>query len=126
MFVGLLTPDGRVVEANQPALETFGLNREQVLGRRLDELDPFSYSRAVQDQLSRALDRAGRGEPSRYDVELRSGARSIVVELSLQPLRDASGEVAYRAARTRTTCSSPSTTCASASAEIRSSVSSAV
>jgi two-component system, NarL family, sensor histidine kinase UhpB len=95
MFVGLLSPDGRVVEANRAALEAFGLRRDQVLGSRLDELPPWSVSGAVQQQLRDALDRAARGESSRYDFELIVGGRPVVVEFSLRPMRNASGEVTF-------------------------------
>src|ERR1700687_1728924 len=71
MFVGLMTPQGILIEANRPALEAAGLKPEDVLGKPFEETCWWTYSREVQQQLREAIARAVRGEVSRYDVQVR-------------------------------------------------------
>src|SRR6202142_13831 len=69
MFVGLLTPDGTLIEANRPALMATGLKPEDALGKPFDEIAPWNYSPEIKRQLREAIDRAARVEASRYDVQ---------------------------------------------------------
>lgn len=50
-FVGLLEPDGTLLEANQPALEAAGLRREDVLGRPVEQTYWFGHSAAAREQV---------------------------------------------------------------------------
>lgn len=96
MFVGLLTPDGTLIEVNQAALTATGLTREDMLGRPCADIYPFTYSRDVQQQLNEAIDRSARGEASRYDMEIRTADdQPIIIDFSLQPLRGESGRVEF-------------------------------
>ena len=96
IFVGLMTPEGKLIEANKSALEATGFKPEDVLGRPFAELSPWCYSEEVQRQLRDALALAARGEPSRYDVKLRVGENHFIdIDFSLQPLRDESGKVVF-------------------------------
>jgi PAS domain S-box-containing protein len=95
MFVGLMTPQGILIEANRPALEAAGLKPEDVLGKPFEETYWWTYSREVQEQLREAIARAVRGEVSRYDVQVRIADGQIIdVDFSLQPVREA-GEVVF-------------------------------
>lgn len=96
MFVGLLTPDGILVEANRSALAAADLTPADVLGKRFDETYWWSYAEETKQQLRAAIERAVRGEPSRYDVTIRAGEdRVIDIDFSLQPLRDPEGRVVF-------------------------------
>jgi two-component system, sensor histidine kinase and response regulator len=94
MFVGLMTPDGILIEANRPALTAAGLEPEDVLGKPFEETYWWTHSPAVQQQLRRAIALAAGGEPSRYDVQVRAGEdRFIDIDFCLQPLRNEAGDV---------------------------------
>ncbi len=96
MFVGLLRPDGVLVEVNRPALEAAGLAAADVIGEPIEETYWFSHSSEARQQLQSAIARAARGEASRYDLEIRIGAdRFLVVDFSLRPLRDDAGRVVF-------------------------------
>jgi two-component system sensor histidine kinase/response regulator len=96
MFVGLMTPQGILIEVNQPALAAAGLKPEDVLGKLLEDTYWWAYSRDVQEQLRQAIARAAAGEASRYDVQVRSAQHHFIdVDFSLQPLRDEYGEVVF-------------------------------
>ena len=95
-FLGLMTPDGILIEANGPALDAAELRPEDVLGKRFDQTYWWSHSETVREQLRAAMARAAAGEPSRYDVQVCvAGARLVWIDFSLNPVRDAAGRVVY-------------------------------
>ena len=96
MFVGLLTPEGVLVEVNHAPLEACGLAPADVIGKRFEDTPWWSYSPEVQQQLRAAIDRATQGESSHYEVSVRgAGNRPIDIEFSLQPLRNELGAVEF-------------------------------
>jgi diguanylate cyclase (GGDEF)-like protein/PAS domain S-box-containing protein len=96
MFVGLMTPQGILIEANRPALAAAGLKPEDVLGKGFAETYWWTHSAEVQQQLREAIARAARGEASRYDVQVRVAENHLIdVDFSLQPVRNEKGEVAF-------------------------------
>ena len=96
MFVGLMTPEGILVEANRPALAAAGLKPEDVLGKPFEDARWWSFSQPVQRQLREAIARAARGEASRYDTQVCvAGDEIIDVDFSLQPLLDDHGKVTF-------------------------------
>jgi PAS domain-containing protein len=70
-FVGVMTPDGILIEANRTALAAAALHPEDVLGKPFAETYWWSYSVDVQNQLRAAIERATTGETVRYDVVVR-------------------------------------------------------
>lgn len=96
MLVGLLAPDGTVIEANRPALAAAALKPEDVLGKPVDETYWWAYSPDIQRQVREAVGRAARGEASRYDVDVRvADHQFITLDFSLEPVRDNTGTVVY-------------------------------
>jgi PAS domain S-box-containing protein len=96
MLVGLMTPDGTLIEANRPALKIAGLKPEDVLGKPFEETYWWSYSESLKQQLRDTIRRAARGEICRYDVAVRVGEnRFITIDFCLQPLVDERGRVLY-------------------------------
>jgi PAS domain S-box-containing protein len=95
-FVGVLTPDGTLVEANRAALQAASLCPEDVLGRPFEQTYWWSYSPDVQSRLRAAIERAARGEPSRFDAVNRVGPdRFVTVDFMLAPLTDERGRVTH-------------------------------
>jgi PAS domain S-box-containing protein len=93
-FMGLLTPDGILIEANQTALDFGGLTRDEVLNRPFWETRWWTISEAVQTQLKNAIARAAGGEFVRYEVEvLGVGNSTTTIDFSLKPVCDKSGQV---------------------------------
>ena len=87
-LIGLLTPEGVLVEVNRGALVFAGVEREQVVGKPLD-MAPWwmDSSAAAEEWLRRAIQEASRGRFIRYEVEVRSGTgRPAVIDLSLTPI----------------------------------------
>ncbi len=95
-FVGVLTPDGILIEANRTALEAVNLGVEDVIGIPFAETYWWSYSTQSQARLNEAIQRAAAGETIRYDVQIRLEAEHfILIDFSLIPLFDAQGNVEY-------------------------------
>lgn len=96
MFVGLMTTEGILIEANRSALAVAGLNSQDVIGKPFEQTYWWAYSPQVQEQLRTAISRAARGEASRYDVRVRTGEDQFIdIDFSLQPLRDETGKIAF-------------------------------
>ncbi|MCK6483934.1 MAG: PAS domain S-box protein [Phycisphaerae bacterium] len=93
-FVGLLSPDGVLLDANRAAYERAGLRRQDVVGRPLVDSYWISHSPAVQARFADAIQRAGAGETVHFETTVRmAGERLITIDFSLVPLRDSNGIV---------------------------------
>jgi PAS domain S-box-containing protein len=93
-FIGLTTPDGTLIEANQTALNFGGIVAEEAIGQKFWEVPGWRFSAAVRRQLKAATIRAAQGEFFRCKLEL-TGAddRAIPIDFSLSPIRNEHGEV---------------------------------
>ncbi len=95
-FIGLLSTDGTVLEANQTALDFAGLTPEEVIGRPFWELPWWSHSRETQDRLRAVVHQAAQGRFVRYEADLRGPSGAMArIDFSLKPLRDEAGQVTY-------------------------------
>jgi PAS domain S-box-containing protein len=96
VFVGVLAPDGTLLEANRAPLEAAGLTIEDVRGRLFWNCFWWSHDEAVQAQLRAACAAAAEGRPSRYDVEVRmAGDSRMTIDFQIAPLRDAEGRITH-------------------------------
>jgi PAS domain S-box-containing protein len=93
-YLGLLTPDGKVIEANQAALDACGLKREDVIGKDFWETRWWTVSAATQERLKDAVRSAANGEFVRFETEHRGIGDAIIdVDFSLKPVKDDAGRV---------------------------------
>jgi PAS domain S-box-containing protein len=93
-FVGLLSPDGILLEANQTALTFGGLTREEAIGRPFWEVRWWTISLQTQQQLQEAIAQARQGNFVRYEVEvLGIGETTTIIDFSLKPMRNDAGQV---------------------------------
>ncbi|MDB5824238.1 MAG: hypothetical protein JWR21_2942 [Herminiimonas sp.] len=96
IFVGLLTPQGVLVEVNRSPLEAAGLQAEDVLGKPFADTYWWSGSAETRERLRAAILRAANGEPSRFEIRaLGADDMQIDIDFSLQPLRDEAGKVTF-------------------------------
>ncbi|MCC9657487.1 PAS domain-containing protein [Rhodopirellula halodulae] len=92
-FVGIIRCDGRLMEANQAAVDAGGVQRDQVIGALFWETPWWSHDAQVAEQMKSAFEAACKGEPSRFDVSycsFESVAR--MVDISFVPVKDELGE----------------------------------
>lgn len=96
ILAGLLMPDGTLVEVNRAAVAAFGLKREDIVGRRMDDISPWKDDPHTRQQLRAAISRAVRGISSRFDVQLTApGNRMVDLDFSLEPVRDEDGNITF-------------------------------
>ncbi|MDZ4774277.1 MAG: PAS domain S-box protein [Planctomycetota bacterium] len=93
-FIGLLRPDGILVEANQTACDSAGVTREEVLGRPFWDTSWWSHSIEMQTRIREGVARAALGEFVRFEIaqRTRSGA-TLDIDFSLTPIKDEAGRV---------------------------------
>lgn len=95
-FIGLLKPDGTLLEVNNAALEFCQARREDLVGKPLWENPSRQHSAASQKKLKDAIARAATGQFVRFTDEVQSGSGQMVsLDISIKPQHDASGAVTY-------------------------------
>ncbi len=95
-FVGVLTPDGTLIDANRAPLEAAGISASDVRGKKFWDCYWWSYSLEVQTQLQSWCEQASRGEIIRCDVQVRlAGNTRVWIDFQLAPLRDAEGKITH-------------------------------
>ena len=93
-FIGLLQPDGTLIEANQTFLDFGGLTLADVVGKPFWETYWWTISTATQERLQKAIAQAAQGEFVRYEVEvLGAGGQVATIDFSLKPVKDKTGQV---------------------------------
>lgn len=95
-FVGVMTPEGILVEANRAPLEAAGIQASDVLGKPFWDTYWWSYSTAVQDWLRNACSRAAHGEVVREDVTVRMvGDSRMTLDFMIVPMRGDDGRITH-------------------------------
>jgi PAS domain S-box-containing protein len=93
-FIGVMDPDGTLIEANAAALAAGGVTRAEVLDRKLWETVWFGHDEAVARHIQDAVRRACKGEIVREDVVVRMrGDTRMTIDFKLAPVRDDEGNV---------------------------------
>jgi PAS domain S-box-containing protein len=101
-FMGLLQPDGTVLEINQTALSFGGLDPGDVYGKPFWETHWWGVSDEIRGRLKAAISRAATGEFVRYEVEvLGEGDRRTLIDFSLKAVTDGQGTVVLLVAEGR-------------------------
>jgi PAS domain S-box-containing protein len=95
-FIGLMTPDGTLIDANRAALELTGIPPVDILGKPFWETPWWTHSQEMQDRLRRAIKDAAGGEFVRFEAtHLDREGDTHYVDFSLKPVKDDSGKVIY-------------------------------
>jgi PAS domain S-box-containing protein len=103
-FVALLDARGTVLEINQVALDAVGLRLSDVEGKPFWTTFWWQVSEPIQRLLRDSIARAASGESVRWDTEIYGrapGQETILIDASLLPVRDQTGEVVFICAEGR-------------------------
>ena len=93
-FIGTLTPEGLLTEANEHAILAAGLTRDDVVGKNFWDAFWWNHSELVQERLRKAISQAAQGEIVRYDAEIQvAGGERITIDFQIAPVRDPNGSV---------------------------------
>jgi PAS domain S-box-containing protein len=96
-YIGLLTPDGIMLDCNRAALSFAGSGLDEVVGLSFWEGPWFADTPGAPGAVRRAVQRAAAGEFVRYELELRRPGGSDVrrFDFSLRPVTDETGAVRF-------------------------------
>jgi PAS domain S-box-containing protein len=93
-FMGLLDPQGTVLEANRTALDAVGITLADVVGKPFWETQWWTHSPNLQQKLAEATQRAATGELVRFEAEhILADGSSVFVDFSMKPVVDETGHV---------------------------------
>ncbi|MEB3230454.1 MAG: PAS domain-containing protein, partial [Leptolyngbyaceae bacterium] len=95
-FVGVLSPEGILLEVNQVPLRVAGLTRGEVLGKPFADTDWWDYDEAVQARIQGAIAQARQGKTVQFEIPVRiKGGDQLMVDVSFIPLRDETGTITH-------------------------------
>jgi PAS domain S-box-containing protein len=93
-FIGVLTPEGILTEANRPALDAIAVKLEEVVGQLFWATPWWTHSPKLQELLKEGIARAAKGELVRFEAEhILADGSSVFVDFSLKPIFDDEGQV---------------------------------
>lgn len=94
-FMGLLDPEGHVLEANKPALAFAGLDQNDVVGEQLWETPWFQGSEQSTERAYKMTKRASEGEFVRTKLMVQGQNEEVLIDFSIRPVIDETGAVTY-------------------------------
>ncbi|WP_419572274.1 PAS domain-containing sensor histidine kinase [Rheinheimera sp.] len=94
-FVGILQPDGTLLDANAPPLVQAGLSLEDVQGKKFWDCFWWSHSNADTELIEAACRRAAQGHTSRFDVQVQMKDGVIIIDFMMAPVFDEFGVVQF-------------------------------
>ena len=93
-FIGLLGPDGTLLEANQTALDFIGLSNADVIGKPFWESPWWTHSPQLQQRVRDGIMAAAHGKLIRFEAEhIGKGGERIDIDFSMKPVLNEQGEV---------------------------------
>jgi PAS domain S-box-containing protein len=100
--MGLLTIDGKLIDANRTALQYIGAHESDVIGRLFWETPWWSHSTELQEMLRVAAKKVAAGEFVRFETSHPSADGSLhCMDFSLKPIMNADGGVTFLIAEAR-------------------------
>lgn len=93
-LIGVLLPDGTLIEANAPAITMGGMERDDVIGRKFWECAWWTHDPTIVEELQQAITRAADGVTQRYDTIARMADDTrIPIDFMISPVLDDMGQV---------------------------------
>lgn len=95
-FIGLLTPEGILLETNEPSLTGPGLQASDVLGNYFWDCPWWTHSEELQERLKQGVKQAATGEVVRFRSWYPDAdGNRREVDFSLKPVKDEAGTVVF-------------------------------
>jgi len=93
-FIGLLTTDGVLIEANKSSLEFSGVAEAEALNRKFWETPWWEHSQSERNLVRQAVRKAAQGEFIRFETTQRASDGSLrCIDFSIKPVRDEAGKI---------------------------------
>lgn len=103
-FVGLLDADGNVLDINRVALQGAGIRLDEIQGKPFWDARWWVVSEKTQNLQRALVEQARAGHFVRQDIEIygeAAGEKTIIIDYSLEPVRDRGGKVFFLLAEGR-------------------------
>lgn len=95
-LIGLLTPDGTLIDVNRTALERAGIGRQDAVGRPFWDTPWWAHDDEQRQRLRQAIRRVSAGGHDRFEAtHPAAGGELSYFNFFLTPIRDAAGQVVY-------------------------------
>lgn len=95
-LIGLLTPDGTLIDVNRTALERAGIRRQDAVGRPFWDTPWWAHDDEQRQRLRQAIRRVSAGGHDRFEAtHPAAGGELSYFNFFLTPIRDAAGQVVY-------------------------------
>ncbi|HEY4358398.1 MAG TPA: PAS domain S-box protein [Acidobacteriaceae bacterium] len=95
-YIGLLDPEGIVLECNRASLEFAGNTRDELVGKPYWNCAWFTHTPGMPEQVRAAVARAAAGRSTHTDMALTRPSGDVIhFDFSLSPVFDAAGNVLY-------------------------------
>jgi PAS domain S-box-containing protein len=95
-FIGLLTCEGILIEANRSALEFAGIQLPDVVGRPFWETPWWCHSTDMQERIRAAVQTAAAGELVRFEATHPAADGTLRnIDVSVKPVKDGAGRVVF-------------------------------
>ncbi|GAA0673571.1 PAS domain S-box protein [Natronoarchaeum mannanilyticum] len=102
MLVGLLDPEGRLLNANETAMEYLDVDKETIIGRPFWETPWWSHSEELQDDVRELIARAANGEYVEYERDhFQADEHRFTVSGTIRPVTTSNGEITSLVASAR-------------------------
>jgi len=93
-FMGLVKPNGTIIEINQTALSLSSSHPDELIGRPLWETPWAYHAPHTQAEFKAAVATAARGEVISYEIEISNHAgETVTLDFVLTPILDSNGDV---------------------------------
>jgi two-component system sensor kinase FixL len=95
-LAGILSVEGKVLEANQKSLDFSGLDRDAVIGWHYWETPWWNHSTAMQERIHEAVRSAAKGETVQFEATCpRVDGQLATLDFSVRPIMDKDGEIVF-------------------------------
>ncbi len=95
-FMGLMSTDGTLLEANRTALTFCGLEESDVIGKPFWDTPWWTHSTELQDKLRAVVGEAAKGESVRFEATHPAADGSFhYIDFSLKPVWDEAGNIVF-------------------------------
>ncbi|MFC1670773.1 AAA family ATPase [Spirochaetota bacterium] len=93
-FIGLMTPDGILTEANKTILDFAVVEEHDVIGKPIWETIWWAHSKELQRKLRESVSKAAKGELVRLETFHRAKDGKLhFIDFSIKPIKDENGKV---------------------------------
>lgn len=91
-YIGVLDASGKILEFNDRAIEKFGFQAHEILGKYLHEFDNWAHSEKSKTRIKEIIEKAMGGEASRSDIQARDkDNQTLYIDFSVSPIVDTNG-----------------------------------